>query len=45
MVFKPGTYSITNITDIFKTYLGDNIDNDIILHILKDYQNKNMTNK
>lgn len=39
MVLRPGTYSIANITDIFKKYLGD-IDNDIILHVLNDYKNK-----
>jgi hypothetical protein len=38
-VFKSGTYSITE-TDIFKKYLGDNVDNDIILQILKEYQIK-----
>lgn len=41
MVIRPGTYNMTNITDIFKKYLGD-IDNDIILYVLNDYKNKNM---
>jgi hypothetical protein len=36
MILRPGTYNMTNITDIFKKYLGD-IDNDIILHVLNDY--------
>ena len=40
MVLKPGTYNMTNITDIFKKYLED-IDNDIILYVLNDYKNKN----
>lgn len=42
MVLKPGIYTMENIVDIFKKYLGD-IDNDIILNVLKNYQNKNMT--
>ncbi len=41
MVLRPGTYNMTNITDIFKKYLGD-IDNDIILYVLNDYKNKNV---
>lgn len=43
MVIKPGTYTITNIVDIFKKYLED-IDDDTILNVLKDYQNKNLSN-
>lgn len=42
MALRLGTYNTTNIIDVFKKYLED-INDDIILRVLKDYQNKNMT--
>ncbi len=36
--FKSGTDKITNITDIFRKYLGDDVDNDIILQTLEEYE-------
>jgi hypothetical protein len=51
MAFRPGTYNMTNIADIFKKYMKDrDIDkcrllkfDDVILQVLNDYKNRNMT--
>ncbi len=42
-VLKSGTYNITDMTDIFKKYLEENIDTNKISQILKDYQIENVT--
>ncbi len=43
IIFKSDINDIIVMTDIFKKYLED-VDNDCILHILTDYQNKNKLN-